>query len=221
MKTIQIEDDLYQYIASQTQDIGESASNILRRLLIDQQTERATTPAVLKPLINDTQQIDVEKSIVAKTANVHKSSDIAKSIANNKDVIGEQAKEELKEQLKEDLEQATHVTGNVFDVLNKEEVMTQKGAVGRFLFILAAFYRCHQKSFNKVLEIKGRERHYFGETAKELEASGSSIKPKQIPESHYWVVTNNNTPRKKLIITEVASALDYTQAQAEELRELI
>lgn len=34
MKSIQIEDDLYHYIASQTQDIGESASDILRRLVM-------------------------------------------------------------------------------------------------------------------------------------------------------------------------------------------
>ncbi len=33
MKTIEIEDDLYLYIAGQTQHIGESASDILRRLL--------------------------------------------------------------------------------------------------------------------------------------------------------------------------------------------
>tara|TARA_R110002096_G_scaffold399867_2_gene596347 strand:- start:624 stop:1202 length:579 start_codon:yes stop_codon:yes gene_type:complete len=34
MKSIQIEDDLYHFIASQTQDIGESASDILRRLVM-------------------------------------------------------------------------------------------------------------------------------------------------------------------------------------------
>jgi negative modulator of initiation of replication len=34
MKTIEIEDDLYFYIASQTQHIGESASQILRRLVM-------------------------------------------------------------------------------------------------------------------------------------------------------------------------------------------
>ena len=33
MKTIQIDDDLYQFIAANTQKIGESASDILRRLL--------------------------------------------------------------------------------------------------------------------------------------------------------------------------------------------
>ena len=33
MKTINVDDDLYRYIASQTLHIGESASDILRRLL--------------------------------------------------------------------------------------------------------------------------------------------------------------------------------------------
>ncbi|EPE67642.1 replication initiation regulator SeqA, partial [Pasteurella multocida 93002] len=33
MKIIEVDEELYQYIASQTQSIGESASDILRRLL--------------------------------------------------------------------------------------------------------------------------------------------------------------------------------------------
>lgn len=33
MKTIEVDDELYQYIASQTRHIGESASDILRRML--------------------------------------------------------------------------------------------------------------------------------------------------------------------------------------------
>jgi len=33
MKTVQLEDDVYQYIATHTKEIGESATSILRRLL--------------------------------------------------------------------------------------------------------------------------------------------------------------------------------------------
>ncbi len=33
MKTIEVDDELYRYIASQTRHIGESASDILRRML--------------------------------------------------------------------------------------------------------------------------------------------------------------------------------------------
>lgn len=35
MKTIEVDNELYRYIASQTLNIGESASDILRRLLLD------------------------------------------------------------------------------------------------------------------------------------------------------------------------------------------
>ena len=41
MKTIEIDDQLYQYIASQTTTIGESASDILRRLLLVDQEQMA------------------------------------------------------------------------------------------------------------------------------------------------------------------------------------
>ena len=48
MKNIEIEEDLYQYIASQTQFIGESASSILRRLLFEneQHTNSITTDKI-------------------------------------------------------------------------------------------------------------------------------------------------------------------------------
>lgn len=42
MKTIEIDDELYQYIASQTLHIGESASSILRRLLVIKPTDDKT-----------------------------------------------------------------------------------------------------------------------------------------------------------------------------------
>jgi len=187
MKTIQIEEDLYQYIASNTQEIGESASAILRRLLLDKQHQQPRPAVVLEPLNSS-----VETENVGQVEN----NDTRVSV---------------------NLDTAT----SVFNLLNKEEVATQKGAVGRFLFILSALNRSHPNNFNKVLDVKGRERNYFATSAQELEASGSSIKPKQIPQSEFWVVTNNNTPRKKLIITEVAAALGYSSEQAESLRELI
>ena len=185
MKTIQVDDDLYKYIASQTQNIGEGASEILRRLLLGD--ANAVVPAVEN---SAEQEQEVETPVVS----------------------------EVKEK-----KTATKVKGNasVFDLINKEEVMTQKGAVGRFLFILAALHRAHPKEFKKILQVKGKGRVYFATSAEELEAHGSSIKPKQIPDSLYWVVTNNNTPRKKLITNEAALILGYDEQQAEKLREFI
>ena len=193
MKNIQIDDDLYQFIAANTQQIGESASDILRRLLwenisdkvvqVELQAEKATN-AVVEQLVTDE----------ADAVEVEETDPVPATVCENT---------------------------SVFNVLNKEEVATQKGAVGRFLFILSNLHRAHASNFNSILKIKGRERNYFGLSASELEASGSSIKPKQIPESDYWVTTNNNTPRKKFIIFEVAKQLGYDDTQAEHLRELI
>jgi negative modulator of initiation of replication len=110
---------------------------------------------------------------------------------------------------------------SVFNFINKEELAMQRGAVGRFLLILAALYRAHPKQFKVVTEICGRDRLYFAHTEAELAASGSSTKPKQIPESPFWVLTNSNTTRKKMMLTKAATSLGYNQSDVEKIRELL
>lgn len=46
MKTIEVDDELYSYIASHTKHIGESASDILRRMLKFSATTQPTASAV-------------------------------------------------------------------------------------------------------------------------------------------------------------------------------
>ncbi|KZW99911.1 N-carbamyl-L-amino acid amidohydrolase [Pseudoalteromonas luteoviolacea] len=182
MKTIEIDDELYQYIASNTQSIGESASQILRRLL------------ELEPSQVDSVTAITEDEKAEPTQPV-------------------QEVEEKPEPVKE--------TANVFNILNKEELAMQKGVVGRFLFILAAFHRTHKAQFNKVLEIKGRDRIYFAKSKEALLESGSSMNPKNITDSEYWVMTNSNTTRKKMMLHEVALNLGYSQQQAETIRDYL
>lgn len=58
MKTIEVDEDLYRYIAGQTKHIGESASDILRRLLnLDGQLQEA----VVAPVVEQPQGIVVSK----------------------------------------------------------------------------------------------------------------------------------------------------------------
>lgn len=175
MKKIEIDDELYQYIASNTQSIGESASQILRRLL------------KLDAEINETPVLEQPKVEV------------------------EPAKPEQKE----------HKCDNVFNILNKEELAMQKGVVGRFLFILSALHRTHKGIFNRVLDIKGRDRIYFATNKEDLIASGSSTNPKNITDSGYWVMTNSNTTRKKMMVHEVAISLGYSEQEAEKLRDYL
>jgi len=191
MKQIDIDDELYQYIASNTQSIGESASTILRRLLNlngddntpvakNNQNNQTATQAPLDdtPATNDSQEQEVVTPVKQTNA-------------------------------------------NVFNILNKEELAMQKGVVGRFLFILSAFYRTHKKEFSAVLDIKGRDRVYFATSKEDLVNSGSSMNPKNITDSEYWVMTNSNTTRKKMMLHEVALCLGYSAEQAEEIRDYL
>ena len=149
MKIIEVDDELYAYIASQTQSIGESASQILRRLLMS------------------------DSGIV------------------------EQDSVQEKTPLK------TRVTADkLAQIPNK---------VGQFLFILGELSELHQNTFACVEDVRGKDRLYFASSKQSLEASGKSINAKPIPNSSYWVVTNNNSAKKVSILKQVMTLLGYEQ----------
>ncbi len=183
MKNIEIDEELYQHIASNTQYIGESASSILRRL-IKLPAQSNTDVAVESEIIEQVTDVVVEKPTEATPV-------------------------------------ATDSNGTVFNYINKEELAMQRGAVGRFLLILAALYRVHNQHFSTVCNIRGRDRLYFAASEAELSASGSSTKPRQIPDSPFWVITNSNTTRKKMMLTEVGRALGYNEQDVEDIRDLL
>lgn len=181
MKNIEIDEELYQYIASNTQFIGESASAILRRLLsfnLPAEVEAVVVNEALTEITNSPTQNDEDKVIPESNE-------------------------------------------TVFNFINKEELAMQRGAVGRFLLILAALYRAHPESFSVVTDISGRDRLYFADSENKLAESGSSTKPRQIPDSPYWVITNSNTTRKKMMLTKAASSLGYSESDVEKIRELL
>jgi negative modulator of initiation of replication len=197
MKNIEIDEELYQYIASNTQFIGESASSILRRLL----------------------NLTMDENLVE---------DIVLTVADNKEEpaeslplqVEETIESEETEVIVEELIESPSIE-NVLNYINKEELAMQRGAVGRFLLILAALYRVHNEGFSVVSEIRGRDRLYFAKSKDELSASGSSTKPLQIPDSPFWVMTNSNTTRKKMMLTKASLMLGYTNEDAEEIRDLL
>ncbi|SFT40612.1 negative regulator of replication initiation SeqA [Pseudoalteromonas sp. DSM 26666] len=194
MKQIDIDDELYQYIASNTQSIGESASTILRRLL-NLNGEKINTTKLDTDHKNETVSVS-NSSLEQPIADVEQPTQVVKPPVNKKNA-------------------------NVFNILNKEELAMQKGVVGRFLFILSAFYRTHKTDFSAVLDIKGRDRVYFATSKEDLVNSGSSMNPKNITDSEYWVMTNSNTTRKKMMLHEVALSLGYSNEQAEKIRDYL
>lgn len=204
MKNIEIDDELYLYIVSNTQSIGESASSILRRLL---------------PIGDTNHQSTLESTVVTEIKDNNTKED--ESAQDTPVVDASLIESELSE-----VDKITS-TESVFNFINKEELAMQRGAVGRFLLILAALYRAHPKTFNIVTNIAPKvsarktKRLYFALSEEILTASGSSTKPKQVPQSPFWVITNSNTTRKKMMLTEAATLLGYEERDVIKIRELL
>ena len=232
MKNIEIDEELYQYIASNTQFIGESASSILRRLLSLEtnlasdleKRQKNLSQSRQEQTLADNQQEELPdakqdtQSVANKVKN--KAETKTKKTSTQRNSVSETVALESKAS---SATSAAVLKSNesVFNYINKEELAMQRGAVGRFLLILAALYRVHTQKFSLVTDIRGRDRLYFADSESDLTASGSSTKPRQIPDSPYWVITNSNTTRKKMMLTEVAVSLGYGDGDAEKIRELL
>ncbi|MFT4995453.1 MAG: negative modulator of initiation of replication [Paraglaciecola sp.] len=159
MKSIEIDDDLYVFIASQTQHIGESATDILRRLIMPE----SVVAGVIRPARGNTPFIPTP--------------------------IGNEM---------------------TFSHIEQETLNELSKIVDRFLYILAAIYRVHSEHFDLVLQVQGPHSLYFAKDKESLIAVRSTTNPKQIPDSGFWIVSNNNTARKISILSEVADVFGYS-----------
>ncbi|PMH46846.1 replication initiation regulator SeqA [Vibrio sp. 10N.286.49.B3] len=171
MKTIEVDEDLYRFIASQTQHIGESASDILRRLLdmdAQQQVQVQVVPV---------QVVDEPKGIV-----------VSKDAGNVTKV------DEVKEM-------RSLLISDEFAALNK--------AIDRFMLVLSTLHRINPSSFSEATQVKGRKRVYFADNEETLLAHGTTTKPKAIPNSPFWVITNNNTSRKQQMVEQLMSRMSF------------
>ena len=172
MKTIEVDDELYSYIASHTKHIGESASDILRRMLkfsAAAQSHSATSPASVKET-RDARTVDD-----VKPANTTKDKVRA-----------------------------------VRELLLSDEYAEQKKAVNRFLLILSTLYSLDDKGFTESTEsLHGRTRVYFAADERTLLQNGNQTKPKQVPNTPYWVITNTNTGRKCSMIEHIMQSMQF------------
>ncbi|MFT5851772.1 MAG: negative modulator of initiation of replication [Colwellia sp.] len=204
MKNIEIDDELYLYIVSNTKAIGESASSILRRLLPSEDTAQLPVPP--SSLVSELEEDGTKQDDLSHNTEVTNSDVIDTDVSEVKPITSSES---------------------VFNFINKEELAMQRGAVGRFLLILAALYRAHPKTFNIVTNIapkvsaRKNKRLYFALSEEILTASGSSTKPKQVPQSPFWVITNSNTTRKKMMLTEAATLLGYDENDVIKIRDLL
>ncbi|MGK9172291.1 replication initiation negative regulator SeqA [Yokenella regensburgei] len=171
MKTIEVDDELYSYIASHTKHIGESASDILRRMLKFSASSQpaATLTAAAKetpvtPKVEETKPTNTAKDRVRA----------------------------------------------VRELLLSDEYAEQKKAVNRFMLVLSTLYSLDNKAFAESTEsLHGRTRVYFASDEQTLLQNGTQTKPKQVPDTPYWVITNTNTGRKCSMIEHIMQSMQF------------
>ncbi|EOD79058.1 SeqA protein, negative modulator of initiation of replication [Grimontia indica] len=170
MKTIEVDEELYRYIASQTQHIGESASDILRRLLMAPQVE--------------------QQPVATLTATPEKKGIVVSKDAGKSDTV---------DRVKE-----------MRSLLISDEFAAQEKAIGRFMLVLSTLYRIDNQAFAEATALKGRTRVYFADNEQTLLESGKTTKPKHIPETPFWVITNTNTGRKRQMVEQLMTKMNFS-----------
>jgi negative modulator of initiation of replication len=170
MKTIEVDEELYRFIAGQTCHIGESASDILRRLLnVDGHMAQQSVQEPVKPITTGI--------VVSKDA--------------GRDVV------------------IDHVKA-MRELLISDEFAVLKKVVDRFILVLSTLYKVDAQGFSDAMEVKGRKRLYFADNEQSLLENGNTTKPKAIPDTPFWVITNNNTIRKQQMIEQVMTRMNFT-----------
>ncbi|MGL5006987.1 MAG: replication initiation negative regulator SeqA [Plesiomonas sp.] len=169
MKIIEVDEELYRYIASHTQHIGESASEILRRMLSLSPNTEPRSPGI----------------VVSRDAGKENTVDRVRAIR---------------------------------ELLLSDEYAVQTKAIGRFMLILSFLYSLDVLGFTAATEeLRGRTRVYFAEDEATLLQHGTHTKPKVIPNTPYWVITNTNSGRKRAMIEQIMSGMQFPSELTEKV----
>lgn len=209
MKIIEVDEELYQYIASRTESIGESASDILRRLL-------ALPPlasGVSSPFSSPKRSPVLTTKPYTQTAGANTTANaplVANPKSANKPKTATQATKNKDKGLlgaRNIVDNAT-IVQNLNALLSSPEFMAENKAVVRFLAILRLLYLANPEAFSRATETsQGRTRLYFSKQEAPLLKAGNHTKPKPIPDTPYWVITNTNSGRKMLMLEAVMQTM--------------
>ncbi len=94
-------------------------------------------------------------------------------------------------------------------LLISDEFASLKKAIDRFMMVLSTLHRIDSSSFSEATQVKGRKRVYFADNEQTLLESGNTTKPKSIPGSPFWVITNNNTSRKRQMVDQLMARMNF------------
>jgi negative modulator of initiation of replication len=87
--------------------------------------------------------------------------------------------------------------------------LSNRSVVEQFLSVWSFLHNNNPDRFKDLEVMEGRKRKYIAKSEQELENSGTSVNPKRIPQSNFWVVTNNDTLVKKKMLKRGLELLGY------------
>jgi len=229
MKIIEIDEALYQHIAAQAQYVNESTSDILRRLLLSSPLPKAQTAQDM----HTSQPVNTAPNLLKSPEPLLEASDdTAESAVENSAVLVEQETALFDEDINSNQPLETEVplqtddaiqqtVDRVRQLLNSVDFQQESTAVNRFLALLTALYHNNSDSFAQAIAqeaSQGRSRTYFARDEATLLAAGNHTKPKPIPNTPYWVITNTNSARKMLMLERTMQFMQLPESLINEIR---
>lgn len=211
MKKIDIEDDLYKHILANIEEFGETPSQILRRLLdLPKQVTEAEFNSFENVAEKKVVAVDIVSPAQVLKVKVDKSATPSHSFANAS----------LPEAFANGI--SALFSSETFQ---KEPIITNK-----FKMMFTTMYYEDKEAFISASKVaKGRSRDYLGINLDKLLRSSNkeevdllvASKPRDIPYTPFWVVTNANTGRKRIILTQVMASMGYPHHLIERINEEI
>jgi negative modulator of initiation of replication len=235
LKIIEIEDDLYKYILSNIEDFGETPSEILRRmLLIEDSTKDKTTP-ILCETPDKESNVTIKASDIFNRPRVRSAptKKVSKQAQNKKTAKKEKTPKKILCKTERILQRASIpdvLTKGVGNLYASRVLRTEPIIVNKFKMMLIAMYYENKDAFMDAIKVvKGARRAYIGIELDTLLASDNqeevdiliASKPKEIPYTPLWVVTNTNTGRKRIILTQMMVAIGYPHNLIERIKDEI
>jgi negative modulator of initiation of replication len=96
------------------------------------------------------------------------------------------------------------------DYAQSPAFLANSSVVDQFLNILSFLHKENPDKFATLEALEGRKRRYIATSEQLLEDSGTSVNPKKIPLTRFWVVTNNDTNNKKRLLRQALGLLGYS-----------
>jgi negative modulator of initiation of replication len=93
--------------------------------------------------------------------------------------------------------------------VDRPAYLASRSVVEMFLDVLSFIHKQDPAAFKALDALAGRSRKYFAQSSDVLESSGVSVNPKKIPNTNFWVVTNNSTATKKTLLAQALDSLGY------------